>query len=76
MSTHDSDGPSPMPPAYSALLERLALPLTLEAVHSTLARAFDLDAKQHARHPKAAIAPRVRLGEWSIALCSFSRGNG
>jgi len=61
MSTHDSDGPSPMPPAYSALLERLALPLALEAVHITLARAFDLDAKQHADHDESVLRVLLTL---------------
>ncbi len=53
MSVPPSDGPSPMPPAYAALMERLVLPLALEGVHRTLTRAFDLDAQLHSDHDES-----------------------
>lgn len=42
-----------MPAAYSELLKRLELPFALEAVHRSLTRAFDLDAKQHSDHDES-----------------------
>ncbi len=53
MSPHPPDGPSPVSPAYAALMERLALPLTLENIHRALTRAFDLDAQQHSHHDES-----------------------
>lgn len=51
MSTPPLD-PS-IPPVYGALLERLALALSLESVHRTLTRAFDLDAQLHSEHDES-----------------------
>ncbi|MCP4499232.1 MAG: MarR family transcriptional regulator [Deltaproteobacteria bacterium] len=45
-----SEDPPSISPAYTALMQRLVLPLALEGVHRTLTRAFDLDARQHGPH--------------------------
>ncbi len=44
-----------MPPAYSALLELLAMPFALEAVHRSLGRAFDLDAADNSEYDESVL---------------------
>jgi DNA-binding MarR family transcriptional regulator len=44
-----------VPAAYRSLLERLVLPHQLEDIHRRLARAFDLDAQQHADHSESTL---------------------
>ncbi len=53
MSPQPSDDPLPVSPAYATLIERLVLPVALEGIHRTLARAFDLDAQQHSHHDES-----------------------
>ncbi len=55
MSTSPSDAPPPISPAYAALMQRLVLPVSLEDIHRTMTRAFDLDAKQHSEHDESVL---------------------
>ena len=55
MATHEADGRPEMPPAYSDLLELLVMPLALEAVHRSIGRSFDLDARQNSEYDESTL---------------------